>query len=97
LIGTASNRLLQNFLTESGFSPTSSQHHKTLSNCKDEPSIATDSSPKRRLDMFPLQREHSPNNKVQASSSQMRHQFINSKPADEDHHSRQQNLAGGRQ
>lgn len=44
--GNTSNRLLQNFLTESGVSPNSSHYHQTLTNIKDEPSIASGTSPK---------------------------------------------------
>ena len=39
--GNGSNRLLQNFLTESGVSPTTSHGQQMLDNAKDEPSIAS--------------------------------------------------------
>ena len=42
--GNGSNRLLQNFLTESGVSPGSSRGRNYFDNAKDEPSIASGNS-----------------------------------------------------
>lgn len=49
--GNGSNRLLQNFLTESGLSPTTSNGGgRLLDNAKDEPSIASGMSENRQMD-----------------------------------------------